>query len=127
MTDLNDTKNRFLSIPIMTEDIDINDLVTPYFRKSVSYVKSRSEDEIEKKVNEYLDSQGIHFVEAGQEAVLLARKNNSIQSAEERINKHTSLSEIAVIEPRRSTLSLDNNNLFLRRKISSQRNTPDTQ
>ena len=113
-----------ITITACDNDI-IEDLVTPYFRKSVSCVKKRSDDAIEERVNNFLEGMGVYLVEKGDEAFYLARNKAPINSAKDTVGKKTSLSDLPVRTSRLSSLSMGNNDLFQKRKLSAIRSTQD--
>ena len=103
----------------------LEELQTPYFRKSVSYAKNQSDDAAEEKINNFLEGMGVYFVEKGDEAFYLARNQLSINSANRSINKQTSLSDLPVRTSRLSSLNMSNNDLFQKRKLSAIRSSQD--
>jgi len=111
---------------IHRKSLELDDLATPYFRKSVSYVSCKWNQATELRVNEFLESKGVFFVERGEESVYLSRKNSSALIAKEISEKYTSVTQTPTNKSRLSSFDLGNNGLFLRRKLSSLKNTQDS-
>ena len=111
-------QNNYLKL--FDDDI-LDDLATPYFRKSVSYAKNRSDELVEERINDFLDSIGVHFVEPGEESVYFSAKKLSITAATEARMKSTSLNDMTLGSTRLSSFNMNTNDLFQRRKISSMK------
>ena len=97
----------------------MDDLATPYFRKSVSYLSTPSEKVVEEKINDFLENLGIYFVEQGNESIYQSRKKCSIQSDNNSSTKFSSLSDATFNKTRLSSFDMNSNDLFQRRKLSS--------
>lgn len=108
------------------KSLELDDLATPYFRKSISFFSCKSTQATELRVSEFLESKGVVFVERGEEFVHLNRKNSSALLAKEMSEKYTSTTETPTNKSRLSSFDLGNNGLFLRRKLSSLKNTQDS-
>lgn len=107
--------------------VELDDLATPYFRKSVSYARCRTNEALEQKIADYLELKGVVFVERGAEALYLHGKKDSGALSRKVSEKLTSITDTLTDKSRLSSFDLGGNGLFLRRKMSSIRNTQESQ
>ena len=92
---------------------------TPYFRKSISYQVRKEDIDIEKRINDYLDFKGVFFIESSYEAIQETRKQSITKDLMKSDNLSLLLSDTDSSERSRTSLSLNENSLFLKRKILS--------
>ena len=112
-------------LKISRRSVELDDLATPYFRKSVSYSSCKSDDAIEQKIADFLDAKGVFLVERGEEFMYLHSRKNSSALAKEVSERYLSVTQTPTNKSRLSSFDLGGNGLFMRRKLSTMKTPTD--
>ena len=102
-----------------------DDLVTPYFRKSVILETSSNFNLLEENINRFLDNKGIYFVEQSEEAIRFARSQSLLQISKCVSDQTGRLSDSGLSHARLSDFKMNTSELFQRRKLSFMKNIQD--
>ena len=98
----------------------IDDLVTPYFIKSVKHTRSKFDEDLEARIDNFLQKKGVNYFDAKNDKVTYSRKVKSCISQISIENKIETDSSRDISE-RKTALSLGDNSLFMRRMASSKK------